>query len=96
MAEPRVPPAAAPPSARHAVSHRRHRAGGEAPRLQQPRRPAAQTADLAAVAREAAVRTRRAQGLPDHITDPAALDEVARLVLAARRRRPVGETARPP
>jgi hypothetical protein len=51
--------------------------------------------DLAAVAREAAVRTRRAQGLPDHITDPAALDEVARLVLAARRR-PVGETARPP
>jgi len=94
MAEPRVPPAATTPSARHAVSRRRQRAVGEAPHLHQPRRPAGPT-DLAAVACEAAVRSRRAQGLPDQITDPAALDEVARLVLAARRR-PVGETARPP
>jgi hypothetical protein len=95
MAEPRVPPAAATLSSRHGVSHRRHRAAGETPRLHQPRRPGRPVANLAAVARAAAVRTRRAQGLPDHITDPAALDEVARLVLAARRR-PVGETARPP
>jgi len=95
MAEPRVPRAAAPPSDRHAVSPRRQRAAGEAPRLHQPRRPTGPAGDLAAVAREAAVRTRRAQGLPDQITDPAALDEVARLVLAPRRR-PVGETARPP
>jgi hypothetical protein len=28
------------------------------------------------------VQSRRAQGLPDHITDPATLDQVAQLVLA--------------
>jgi hypothetical protein len=46
-----------------------------------PHRP---TPDLAAVARERAVQSRRAQGLPDHITDSATLDQVAQLVLANR------------
>jgi hypothetical protein len=30
------------------------------------------------------VQSRRDQGLPDHITDPATLDQVAQLVLADR------------
>jgi hypothetical protein len=39
--------------------------------------------DLAAVVQELVVQTRRAQGLPDHVTDPIALDLVARLVILA-------------
>jgi hypothetical protein len=39
------------------------------------------------------VQSRRAQGLPDHITDPATLDQVAQLVLANR---PPARSARPP
>jgi hypothetical protein len=57
---------------------------GEAPRLHRRRRPDASATDLAAVARERAVQSRRAQGLPDHITDAATLDQVAQLVLADR------------
>jgi len=81
MVEPVPPPASS--SARYAVSHRRQRAVGEAPRLHQPRRPTGLTADLAAVAHEAAVRTRRTQGLPDHVTDPAVLAHVADLLATA-------------
>jgi hypothetical protein len=39
------------------------------------------------------VQSRRAQGLPDQITDPAMLDQVAQLVLANR---PPAWSARPP
>src|SRR5215207_7154254 len=42
--------------------------------------------DLAVVARELAIHSRRRQGLPDHITDPVALAQGAQLVLAVRRR----------
>jgi hypothetical protein len=77
-----------------ADAHRRSpRAVGEAPRLHRRRHPNAPTLDLTAVARERAVQSRRAQGLPDHITDPATLDQVAQLVLANR---PPAWSARPP
>jgi hypothetical protein len=39
--------------------------------------------DLPAVVQELVVQSRRAQGLPDHVTDPIALDLVARLVILA-------------
>ena len=41
--------------------------------------------DLAKVAKELAVRSRRCQGLPDHITDLEALAAGAQLVMALRR-----------
>jgi hypothetical protein len=47
------------------------------------RRPEARPEDLAVVDQELVVRSRRAQGLPDHVTDPMALDFVARLVILA-------------
>jgi hypothetical protein len=39
------------------------------------------------------VQSRRDQGLPDHITDAATLDQIAQLVLADR---PSALAARPP
>jgi hypothetical protein len=91
MAEPRVLPTSEAPSQRSSGSDRD--AVGEAPRLHRRRRPQAPAADLASLARERAVQSRRAQGLPDHITDPATLDQVAQLVLANR---PPARSARPP
>jgi hypothetical protein len=84
MAEPH---AMAPPgSDRCAAPHRRRRqAVGDATRLHRRRQYEAPAVDLASLARERAVRTRRAQGLPDHITDPTTLDQIAQLVLADRR-----------
>jgi hypothetical protein len=81
VAEPRAHPA--PAGARHAIPRQRRRAAGKAPRLHR-HRPEAADEDLAATARALAVRSRRAQGLPDHITDPATLDELAQLVAKAR------------
>jgi hypothetical protein len=43
-------------------------------------RPRRSEASAAPAARELAVRSRRAQGLPDHITDTVTLDYVARLI----------------
>jgi hypothetical protein len=48
-------------------------------------------AELTTVARELAVQSRREQGLPDKVTDPAALERGAQLVLALR-----GRPERPP
>jgi hypothetical protein len=85
MSELRAAQAATAASERCVDAHRQSpRAVGEAPRLHRRRRPNAPTPDLTAVARERAVQSRRAQGLPDHITDPATLDQVAQLVLADR------------
>jgi hypothetical protein len=65
--------------------HRRRPPAAEAaPRLHRRRGPHPPATDLAAVVRARAVLSRRAQGLPDHITDPTTLDQVAQLVLAAR------------
>jgi hypothetical protein len=94
MAESRPTYPAPPASERCAVSHRpRRRAVGEVPRVHRRRRPEASAADLVSLARERAVQSRRAQGLADHITDPATLDQVAQLVLADR---PPAWVARPP
>jgi hypothetical protein len=65
----------------------------EALHVHRRRRFEAATAELVSLARERTVQSRRAQGLPDHITDPATLDQVALLVLADRS--PVW-AARPP
>jgi hypothetical protein len=92
MAEPHVLPTSKKPSQRSGGSD--GRPVGEAPRLHRRRRPHRPTPDLTAVARERAVQSRRAQGLPDHITDRATLDQVAQLVLAARP--PTGAARSPP
>jgi hypothetical protein len=81
-AKPRIPPTSETPSQCSKGSDRR--AVGETPRVHRRRRPEAATADLVSLARERAVQSRRAQGLPDHITDAATLDQVAQLVLADR------------
>jgi hypothetical protein len=47
----------------------------------------ARPTELTALARELAVQSRREQGLPDKITDPAALERGAQLLLALRGRR---------
>jgi hypothetical protein len=72
----------------------RQRETGRPPRLNRSR-PETPVAELTAVAREFAMRSRQVQGLPDRITDPVALDQAARLVIAGQQR-PVGEAARPP
>jgi hypothetical protein len=89
-------PSTAPARELCGITSRRRRAMGEAPRVHRRRQVRASGPDLAAVARELAGRSRRAQGLPDHIADPAVLHLVAQLMFSSRRRRPVGETARPP
>ena len=83
MAEPVLP--ASPSSAeRCGVPHRRRRrAAGETARVHRRRRTETSVTDLASIARERAMRSRRSQGLPDHITDPAVFDLVARLVVLA-------------
>ncbi len=43
-------------------------------------RPGRSEALAASAARELAVRSRRAQGLPDHVVDTVTLDYVARLI----------------
>jgi hypothetical protein len=91
MAELRTARSAMAASERPADPHRRSpRAAGEAPRLHRRRLPDAPAPDLAAVARERAVQSRRAQGLPDHITDPATLDHVAGLLMSAGEPPPAG------
>ena len=93
MAEPHATQSATPVPEQCAVRRRQHRqAAGDAPRIHR-RRPGALTTDLASVARERAVQSRRDQGLPDHITDAATLDQIAQLVLADR---PSALAARPP
>jgi hypothetical protein len=82
MAEPRVLPTSEASSPRSSGSDRDE--VGEAPRLHRRRQPGAPATDLAALARERAVQSRRAQGLPDHISDLETLDQVAELVLADR------------
>jgi hypothetical protein len=52
-------------------------------------------ADLAALAKELAIQSRRDQGLPDQITDAAALAQGAQLVLALQQR-PTGPRTRLP
>jgi hypothetical protein len=53
-------------------------------------------ADLAALAKELAIQSRREQGLPDQITDAAALAQGAQLVLALQQRSPGPRTRLPP
>jgi hypothetical protein len=73
----------AAPSMRSDLPHRPRRSAGEAsPRVYSRQRSWARPADLAAV-QELVAQSRRAQGLPDHVTDPIALDLVARLVIFA-------------
>ena len=62
----------------------------DAPRAHRPRPREALAANLTTLARVQAVRSRRAQGLPDHITDPATLDYVARLLLSTSEPPPAG------
>jgi hypothetical protein len=62
----------------------------EAPRLHGPRPCEALAANLRALARAQAVRSRRAQDLPDHITDPATLHNVARLLVSTNEPPPAG------
>ncbi len=94
MAKPHTAQSATATPERCVAPHRRHpQAEGEAPRLHRRRRHEAATAELASLARERAVQSRRAQGLPDHITDAATLDQIAQLVLADR---PPTWAARPP
>jgi hypothetical protein len=90
MAEPRILATSETPSRCSSGSDRRM---VREPRLHRRRQPDAPTPDLATVARQRVVQSRRAQGLPDHITDPATLDQVAQLVLANR---PPAWSARPP
>lgn len=73
----------ATPSLRSDIPHRRRRATGESPHVHRRWRPDARPVDLPAVVQELVVQSRRAQGLPDHVTDPIALDLVARLVILA-------------
>jgi hypothetical protein len=83
MAEPRVLPALPSSAERCGVPYRRRRwAAGETARVHR-RRTETSVTDLASIARERAMRSRRSQGLPDHITDPAVFDFVARLVVLA-------------
>jgi hypothetical protein len=81
MADPGVPPMWATPPLRSDIPHRRRRAAGEALRVHCRRWPEAPPKGLAAVAHELGLRSRRAQGLEDEITDPVVLDLVARLVV---------------
>jgi hypothetical protein len=46
-------------------------------------RPRRSEASAPSAARELAVRSRRAQGLPDHVADIVTLDYVARLIAVA-------------
>ena len=70
------------------------RATGGAPRVH--RGGSSKAESLAVVARQLAIRSRREQGLPDHITDPGALAQGAQLVLEAQRRRRTPRTVHPP
>ena len=62
----------------------------DAPRVHRPRPREALAANLTTLARLQAVRSRRAQDLPDHITDPATLDYVARLLVSTNEPPPAG------
>ena len=62
----------------------------DAPRAHRPRPREALATNLTTLARVQAVRSRRAQDLPDHITDPATLDYVARLLAPANEPPPAG------
>jgi hypothetical protein len=61
----------------------------DAPRVHRPPREAL-AADLTSLARVQAVRSRRAQDLPDHITDPATLGYVAWLLVSTSEPPPAG------
>jgi hypothetical protein len=67
-----------------------HRISGEVPRIQRPWPREALATDLKSLARTHAVRSRRAQSLPDHITDSVTLDYVARLLVSANESPPAG------
>jgi hypothetical protein len=84
MAKPGVPPHPAASEGCAGPHRRDRRVTREAPRLHRPPQPEVPATDLASLTRERAVQSRLAQGLPDHITDPATLDQVAQLVLADR------------
>jgi hypothetical protein len=62
----------------------------DAPRVHRPGPREALVANLTSLARAQAVRSRRAQDLPDHITDPVALDYVARLLVSTSEPPPAG------
>ena len=62
----------------------------DASRVHRPRPREALAANLTTLAREQAVRSRRAQDLPDHITDTATLDYVAWLLVTASEPPPAG------
>jgi hypothetical protein len=96
MADLGGPSTSATPSVRSGIPHRRRRAAGELPRVHRRRRPAAPPVDVAAVAHELAVRSRRAQGLPDEVTDPVVLDLVAKLVVLAMSTDEASHTGVPP
>jgi hypothetical protein len=66
------------------------RISGEVPRVQRPGPREALATNLKFLARTQAMRSRRAQGLSDHITDPVTLDYVARLLVSANEPPPAG------
>ncbi len=74
------------------------RSADSAPRLHRPAktRSVGRDTDLTRVARELAIQSRRAQGLPGQVADPAALAHGADLVLALRRRTERPRTGTPP
>jgi hypothetical protein len=75
---------------------RRGHITGKTPRLHRLLGGADTPAELAALAKELAVQSRREQGLPDQITDAAALAQGAQLVLALQQRSPGPRTRLPP
>jgi hypothetical protein len=62
----------------------------DARRVHRPRPREVLAANLTSLARVQAVRSRRAQDLPDHITDPATLVYVARLLVSTSGLPPAG------
>jgi hypothetical protein len=82
------------PVSHTSVAHGQHKFGAQLPddarRVHRPRPREALAANLTTLARVQAVRSRRAQDLPDHITDPATLDYVARLLVTANEPPPAG------
>jgi hypothetical protein len=62
----------------------------DAPRLYRPGPRDELAANLMSLAQAQAVRSRRAQDLPDHIADRATLDYVARLLVTASEPPPAG------
>lgn len=84
MSDSRASSSSAPSTPRSAVQRRRRDTAEEAARARRLHRSEQWPDDLAAVARDLVIRSRRAQGLPDHVTDPVLLAKAAEFVLGHR------------